>query len=130
VLRKPDNKLMASHHLVDLIDKEVRIFEKIRISSWIWNKHCIECPNKSKVLHRMQFKLSSVVSVSQHYKITTRLVGLVQSEWLIIISFKINLFSPWHSWKIDELALNNNHALIDSWHSCIVRYVTVRKNIF
>jgi len=24
---------------------------------------------------------------------------------------KINLFSPWYSWKITELALNNNHSL-------------------
>jgi hypothetical protein len=30
---------------------------------------------------------------------------------LIIISLKINLFSPWYSWKISELALNNNHSL-------------------
>jgi hypothetical protein len=31
---------------------------------------------------------------------------------LIIISLKINLFSPWYSWKIAELALNNNHSLV------------------
>jgi len=30
------------------------------------------------------------------------------------ISLKINLLSPWHSWKIDELALNNNHSLTHS----------------
>ena len=30
---------------------------------------------------------------------------------LIIISLKINLFSPWYSWEIAELALNNNHSL-------------------
>jgi hypothetical protein len=30
---------------------------------------------------------------------------------LIIISLKINLFSLWYSWKISELALNNNHSL-------------------
>ena len=30
---------------------------------------------------------------------------------VIIISLKINLFSPWYSWKIAELALNNNHSL-------------------
>ena len=29
--------------------------------------------------------------------------------YLIIISLKNNLFSPWYSWKIAELALNNNH---------------------
>ena len=32
---------------------------------------------------------------------------------LIIISLKINLFSPWYSWKITELALNNNHSLFN-----------------
>ena len=30
---------------------------------------------------------------------------------LVIISLQINLFSPWHSWKNDELALRNNHWL-------------------
>jgi hypothetical protein len=30
---------------------------------------------------------------------------------LIIISLKINLFSPWYSWNIAKLALNNNHSL-------------------
>jgi len=30
---------------------------------------------------------------------------------LIIISLKINLFSSWYSWKIAELALNNNYSL-------------------
>jgi hypothetical protein len=28
---------------------------------------------------------------------------------LIIIPLNINLFSPWYSWTIAELALNNNH---------------------
>jgi hypothetical protein len=28
----------------------------------------------------------------------------------IIISLKLNLFSPWYSWKIAELSLNNNHS--------------------
>jgi hypothetical protein len=32
---------------------------------------------------------------------------------LIIISLKINLFSPWYSWKIADLVLNNNHSLND-----------------
>jgi hypothetical protein len=34
---------------------------------------------------------------------------------LIIISLKINLFLPWYSWKIAELALNNNHLLYYTW---------------
>ena len=36
---------------------------------------------------------------------------------LIIISLKINLHSPWYSWKIDELVLNKNHSLThNSYH--------------
>ena len=31
---------------------------------------------------------------------------------LILISLKIDLFSPWYSWKIVELALDNNHSLL------------------
>jgi hypothetical protein len=30
---------------------------------------------------------------------------------IIITLLKINLFSPWYSWKVAELALNNNHSL-------------------
>ena len=33
---------------------------------------------------------------------------------LIIISLKFKLFSPWHSWKFADLALNNNHSLTRS----------------
>jgi hypothetical protein len=33
---------------------------------------------------------------------------------LVIISLKINLFSPWYSWQIAELVINNNHALTHS----------------
>ena len=33
---------------------------------------------------------------------------------IIIIPLKINLFSPWYSWKIAALALNNNHSLTQS----------------
>ena len=44
-------------------------------------------------------------------KKTIKRVGPVQSgPVLIIISLKINLFSPWYSWKVAELALNNNHS--------------------
>jgi hypothetical protein len=30
---------------------------------------------------------------------------------ILRILYWINLFSPWYSWKIAELALNNNHSL-------------------
>ena len=43
-----------------------------------------------------------------------------------MISLKINLFSPWYSWKIAELALNNNNSLthLNLWtvHSFIIIY--------
>jgi len=29
----------------------------------------------------------------------------------IIISLKCNVFSPWYSWKIADLALNNTHSV-------------------
>jgi hypothetical protein len=51
---------------------------------------------------------------------STKGVGPVQSD-LIIIPLKINLFSPWYSWKIDELALNN-HSLtkgFDCYAKCM-----------
>jgi hypothetical protein len=31
---------------------------------------------------------------------------------IIIIWLEINLLSPWYSWKLTELTLNNNHSLI------------------
>jgi hypothetical protein len=44
--------------------------------------------------------------------ITIQLSLLVKNNAdLIIISLKINLFSPWYNWKIAELALNNNRSL-------------------
>ena len=45
---------------------------------------------------------------------------------LIVISLKINLFSPWYSWKIAELALNNNRSLT---HSPIFFYFIIH-NVF
>ena len=33
------------------------------------------------------------------------------SEWSDMSVVSVNLFSPWYSWKIAELALNNNHSL-------------------
>jgi hypothetical protein len=56
----------------------------------------------------------TLVSVSKHNKNPTQRVGLEQVD-LIIISLKINLLSPWYSWKIAELALNNNHSLIQHY---------------
>jgi len=44
--------------------------------------------------------------------IKSQLSVLVQYKaHLIIISLKINLFLPWYSWQIAELALKNSHSL-------------------
>ena len=42
----------------------------------------------------------------------------------IISSLKINLFSPWYSWIIADLALNNNHSL-HFWLS--VPFIQIKK---
>jgi hypothetical protein len=42
---------------------------------------------------------------------------------LIIISLKINLFSPWNSWNIAKLALTNNHTLILTNIWTILKYL-------
>ena len=39
------------------------------------------------------------------------------------ISLKINLFSPWHSWTIAELALSNNHSLLFTHTFPVMRLV-------
>jgi hypothetical protein len=48
---------------------------------------------------------------------------------LIIISLKINLFSPCYSWKIAELALNNNdslnHSFITIWKQGLLSVLTL-----
>jgi hypothetical protein len=48
---------------------------------------------------------------------------------LIIISLKINLFSPWYSWKLAELALNKNHSLTQNYYGrgrdrMVIWYIT------
>ena len=40
-----------------------------------------------------------------------RRVLVLNEAVLIIISLKINLFSPWYIWQIAELALSNSHSL-------------------
>jgi hypothetical protein len=54
-------------------------------------------------IRRLLFQWASTIKI--------QLSLLVYKVDLIIISLKINLFSPWYSWKIAELALSNNHSL-------------------
>jgi hypothetical protein len=50
------------------------------------------------------------ISVNYYYKNPFQRVGLVQSGHHDHFT-ECNLFSPWYSWKIAELALSNNHSL-------------------
>jgi hypothetical protein len=57
-----------------------------------------------KSLHKLLFQWVSTI------KIQLSMLVKYKAD-LIIISLKINLFLPWYSWKITELALNNNLSL-------------------
>ena len=61
----------------------------------------------------MRPSLPTVVSVNYHYKNPTQCVVCYKAD-IILISLKINLFSPWYSWKIVEVALYNNHVFTRS----------------
>jgi hypothetical protein len=51
----------------------------------------------------------------------------VISIWLLILVWTVNLFSPWYSWKVTELAFNNNHSLTQSLTSIWTRsYLTYK----
>ena len=54
--------------------------------------------------HRLLFQWSSTI------KIQLSVLVWYKAD-LIVISLKINFFSPWYRWKIVEMALNNNHSL-------------------
>ena len=52
--------------------------------------------------------------------IKTQLSVLVQDKaHLIIIPLKINLLSPWYSWKIAELVLDKQQSLTQRFCSCM-----------
>jgi len=66
----------------------------------------------------LQYMISSMyqiyiqLMVNYHYVNPTKCVGLIYKADLILISLTINLFSPWYSWNIADLVLNNNPSLI------------------
>ena len=60
-------------------------------------------------IHKLLFQWASTV------KIQLSMLVYHKAD-LIIISLKINLFSPWYSWKIAELNLNNNHLLTQNFY--------------
>jgi hypothetical protein len=59
--------------------------------------------------------ISIYIGSTHAIEVFLKRVGLVQSD-SIIIFLKINLFSPWYSWKIAELVLNNNHSLTPTFY--------------
>ena len=59
---------------------------------------------KGHAYPRLLFQWASTIKIQ-------RSVLVQYKADLIIISLKINLLSPWYSWKIGELALNNNHSI-------------------
>ena len=51
---------------------------------------------------------------------------MVYNKADLIISFKINLLSPWYNWKIAELALNITHSLTHArTHARTLAYVSI-----
>ena len=44
----------------------------------------------------------------------------------MIISLKINLFSPWYSWKIAELALSNTHSLTTMYNTYVLQHKQIQ----
>ena len=56
-------------------------------------------------IRRLLFQCASII------KFKLSMLVKYKADLITIISLKINLFSPWYSWKIVELALNNNHSL-------------------
>jgi hypothetical protein len=75
-----------------------------KIKDWLARYHDSVSEWRDMSTRRLLFQWTSTVNIQ---------LGML--VWykvdLIIISLKINLFLPWYSWKIAELALNNNHSL-------------------
>ena len=70
-----------------------------------WLRIRITCPSGATLsTRRLLFQWASTI------KMQLSMLVLYKTD-LIIISLKINLFSPWYSWQIAELAVNNNHSL-------------------
>ena len=72
---------------------------KRKIKDWLDQKQDNESEWGNMSTGKMLFQWSNVIKNPAKY------VGLVQGR---PHHHLINLFSPWYSWKIAELALNNN----------------------
>ena len=70
-----------------------------------WLGITIMCPSGATGLSADLFQWASTIE----FKL--RVFVLYKADLIIIIPSKINLFMPWYSYKIAELALNNNYSL-------------------
>jgi len=112
--------LNASHILMWYFSEKIilgkQINDSICISQCMWT--LIKCQSGATCLFTgLLLKWASTI------KIQLSMLVYFKAD-LIIISLKIKLFSPWYSWKIAVLALNNNHSLTHSFHQpCCLDYV-------
>jgi hypothetical protein len=53
----------------------------------------------------------NLVSAAVYYNINAAVLIWYKANIIILFSSKCNLLSPWSSWKIPYLALNNNQSI-------------------
>ena len=68
----------------------------------------------SNIVHTTR---TCVIKYSAHDTYMCHMYFFFNCLQLIIILLKINFFSSWYRWKIAELALNNNHLLLQRHQS-------------
>jgi hypothetical protein len=75
-----------------------------KIKDWLARNHDSVSEWRDMSTRRLLFQWTSTVKIQLGVLVWYKVD-------LIIMSLNINLFLPWYSWKIAELALNNNHSL-------------------
>ena len=105
-----DTSIRVEWHVC--LSGETRLSEWSDTSIWVeWHVYLSGVTRLSEwsdtSIRRLLFQWTSTI------KIKLSVLVLYKSD-LIIISLTINLFSPWYSWKIAELMLNNNHSITHS----------------
>ena len=83
------------------------VFAALRIISkdWLGRNQDNVSEWRDMSICRLLFQWASTITIQLS-------VLVLYKADIIIISLTINLFSPWYSWQIAELALNNNHCTI------------------
>ena len=91
-------------------------FSNKYVSLWSTGKYRL-ARNQDNVSEWSDMFTRGLDSVSLPYKNPTQRVGLEESGHHHNFNW-CNLFSPWYSWKIAHLALNNNHSLTLVFNKC------------